>query len=100
MRMQVSAGRGMLKSNDVPIFEELDIGCFVYVRVVPGFFNAPVVVVVFVVIACYLLLLRPERKSLCVRMEKTTSETHIFEGKFGAVRHLYPASIQSVCKRE
>jgi hypothetical protein len=78
MGMQVSAGSGMLKSNDVSGFEEFDFTVVVYMRIVPGLFNAPVVVVVFVVIARHLLLLRSNGIGLCVRVEKTASETHIF----------------------
>ena len=89
-----------MKSNDGSVFEEFDFSVVVYMRVVPGLLNTPVVVVVFVVIACHLLLLRSNGIGLCVRVEKTTSKTHIFEGKFGAVRHLYAASIQCHSKRE
>ena len=46
------------------------------------------VVVVFVMVACDLLLIRAHRVSLDMRMKETTSVSNVFQRQFGAIRNV------------
>lgn len=48
----------------------------------PGREECPVVVVVFIVVACNLLLLRPSGEGLNMRMEKPATVANVFECYF------------------
>ena len=85
MRVQVAGRGGMLEPNDITILEETKRAIDVESRFVPARLDGPLIVVILVVIASYLLLIRANRVRLNVRMEKSSSVSHVLESQLGPV---------------
>lgn len=79
MRMQVTACLCVNQTNHVLISDEFN-RCFRIIRLrVTIRIEEPIVICILMMIASDLLLLRPFRVGLNVRMKKTTTITHIFK---------------------
>lgn len=79
MRMQVAACLCVNQPNHILISDEFN-RCFRIIRLrVTIRIEEPIVICILMMIASDLLLLRPFRVGLDVRMKKTTTITHIFK---------------------
>lgn len=84
VRVEVASRRCVLEADDVTMFKRDEFTVGVNWRRAPGGKERPLIVVVFVVVAGDLLLLRPNREGLNVRMQETSTIADVFEGDLGA----------------
>ena len=88
VRVQVTGGRGVLKTNRVAVLEVANGDFRVVLNVVPSREEIPFVVFIFVVVASHLLLLRADWIRLHMRVQKTSAPAHVFQGDLRAVRNV------------
>ena len=86
MRMQISTGCRVNQANHITVVQKFDRSIRVDGIRVPWRCDDPVVVVVFVMVACHLLLLRARGECLDVRVEQTTSISVVLKRQLRAVR--------------
>ena len=97
MRMQIAACLCVNQTNHVLISDEFN-RCFRIVRLrVTIRIEEPIVICILMMIASDLLLLRPFRVGLDVRMKKTTAITHIFKSSSRTVSDFERAIFSDLC---
>jgi len=88
VRVKVST-RGLVhEANGVAVLEVADWSVQIDARLLPAWGDNPVVICVFVVIACHLLLVGADRVGLNVGVQEAASPAHVFQRYFRTERDL------------
>jgi len=91
VRVQVAAGLGVEQTDDLAVGDETGIGLGVIGGGVAVGIEEPVVVGIFVVVACDLLLGRTLGVRLDVAVEQTAAVTHVLDGGHRSIGNLQGA---------
>jgi hypothetical protein len=96
VRVQVSASLSVDKTNDRLVSREAELLLRLVLDLVAVRVEEPVVVGVLVVVTCDLLLSRALGIGLNVRMEQTSTVTHVLQGDAGSVCNLQRAVLSDL----
>ena len=79
VRVKVAVGGGVGETDDVAMCDVFELIVWVVGWFIPSREHHPVVVVIFIMIACHLLLSRTDRIRLYMGVEQATAPAHVFE---------------------
>jgi hypothetical protein len=100
MRMKIAARLGMNQPYDIFVADESQRLFRVIRLCITVGIEEPIIVRIFVMITCYLLLLRPFRVGLDVRMKQTAAVAHVLQRRSRAVSNLKRAVLSDFCSFE